>query len=361
MQERRDKVRARLGELGADALLVTKPVNVRYLTGFSGSNGQLVVGTEDVFLTDGRYEEQSAKECPDLRREIYRTSAGQIGEGAGMYGLLSSVVSGLGVTRPAVEAGHVTLATARALREKLSGVELVEADGEIETLRRVKDTDEVGRIRRACEIADRALADLLPQLAEGMTEVEVAAVLEHAMRNHGSEGLSFDTIAAFGEQAAEPHHHPTERRLRRGDMIKLDFGAIAGGYHSDMTRTIAFGEPADQMSSIYTLVQGAQQAGLDAVKPGATTGDVDAASRGYLTERGYDFSHGTGHGLGLEIHEAPPVRAGSIDVLIPGMVITVEPGIYLPGVGGVRIEDSVVVRDGGCDILTGSTKELVIV
>jgi Xaa-Pro aminopeptidase len=359
MSERRERVRVRLDALGADALLVTKPVNVRYLCGYSGSNGQLIIGAEDVFLTDPRYEEQSAHEVPEVRREIYRTSAEQIGESAGMFGTLASVAAGLGIKRLGVEAGHMTLGTARAVREAIRGVELVETTDEIEDLRVVKDEAEIAALRRACAAADDALAQLLGELKEGMTEIEVAAVLEFEMRQAGSEGLSFDTIAAFGEQAAEPHHRPTARALKRGDMIKLDFGAVASGYHSDMTRTIAFGEPSDEMAEIYDLVRGSQQAGLDAVRVGAECGAVDAASRGYLKERGYDFGHGTGHGVGLEIHEAPPVRTGSAVVMEPGMVLTVEPGIYIPGTGGVRIEDSVVVRQDGCDILTGSTKELV--
>jgi Xaa-Pro aminopeptidase len=194
-----------------------------------------------------------------------------------------------------------------------------------------------------------------------MSVIELAAILEFEMRRAGSEGLSFNTIAAFGEQAAEPHHKPNARALKRGDMIKVDFGAMVDGYHSDMTRVIAFGEPSDEMTEIYDIVKGSQQAGLDAVKAGAPTGDVDAAAREYLRARGYEFGHGTGHGLGLEIHEAPPVRTGATTIMEPGMVLTVEPGIYIPGTGGVRIEDSVVVGADGFDILTRSTKELVIV
>lgn len=358
-KDRRARARERLEALGVDALFVTKPVNVRYLTGFTGSNAQLVLGAQDIFITDPRYEEQSAHEVPDCRREIYATSAKQIGEAGGMYGTLSGAFKELGVSRAGVEAGHMTLGTARQLREKIPGVELVETTDEVERLRRVKDEAEIGALRTACSFADRALALLLGELREGMTELEVAVFLEDAMRRAGSEGLSFDTIAAFGEQAAEPHHHPTARALRRGDLVKLDFGATSGGYHSDMTRTIAFGEPSDEMADVYRLVYESQRAGVEAVRAGATTGDVDAAARGYLTERGHNFGHGTGHGVGLEVHEAPAVRRGGEDALEPGMVITVEPGIYLPGVGGVRIEDSVVVRADGCDILTGSPKELI--
>jgi Xaa-Pro aminopeptidase len=358
-KERRGRVRARLSAIGADALLVTKPVNVRYLCGYSGSNGQLIIGAEDVFFTDPRYEEQSSREVPDVRREIYRTSAEAIGESAGMFATLASVTSAMKIRRLGVEAGHMTLGIARDVREALGAVDLVETTGEVEDLRLIKDEHEIAALRRACRAADDALGRLLGRLSEGMTEIEAAAILEYEMRQAGSEGLSFDTIAAFGELAAEPHHRPTTRALKRGDMIKLDFGATAEGYHSDMTRTIFFGTPSDEMAEIYAMVRGSQQAGLDAVRAGAPCGDVDAAARGYLQARGYDFGHGTGHGLGLEIHEAPPVRTGATMLMEPGMVLTVEPGIYIPGTGGVRIEDSVVVLQDGCDILTGSTKELV--
>jgi Xaa-Pro aminopeptidase len=253
----------------------------------------------------------------------------------------------------------MTLGIARAIRDAIPNVELVETEDEVESMRLIKEPGEVESLRRACEAADVALTKVLPRLEEGLTEVDVAAILEFEMRQAGSEGLSFPTILAFGEQAAEPHHQPNARTLRAGDMIKFDFGATVDGYHSDMTRTIAFGEPKEELRKIYDLVLGSQQAGLDAVRAGATCGDVDKAARGYLAEHGYEYGHGTGHGLGLEIHEAPPVRTGASLVMEPGMTLTVEPGVYIPGLGGVRIEDSVVVTADGCDILTGSTKELV--
>jgi len=361
MNERRERIRARLATLGADALLVTKPVNVRYLSGYSGSNGQLIVGGDDVFMTDGRYEEQSSHEVPDIRREIYGVSERTITEAAGMYGTLTSVAEGLNVRRLGVEAGHMTLETARAIREAMPSLELVETLGEVEDMRAVKDEREVASMRRAHNVADAALAAVLHQVKEGMTEIELAALLEFEMREGGSEGVSFNTIAGFGEDAAEPHHNPGPRTLRRGDMIKVDFGATVDGYHSDMTRTFAFGEPSAEMVEIYELVKAANRAGLDRVRAGAATGDVDAAARAVVRERGYDYGHGTGHGVGLEIHESPPVRQGAETVMQEGMVLTVEPGVYIPGTGGVRIEDTVVVRADGCDILTGSTKELVII
>lgn len=361
MNERRERIRARLGTLGADALLVTKPVNVRYLSGYSGSNGQLIVGSEDVFMTDGRYEEQSSHEVPDIRREIYGVSERTIAEAAGMYGIVASVATGLNLRHLGVEAAHMSLDTARAIREAMPGVELVETVNEVEDLRAVKDERELGAMRRAHAIADDSLAAVLHQLREGMTEIELAALLEFEMRQRGSEGVSFGTIAGFGEQAAEPHHNPGTRALRRGDMIKVDFGAMVEGYHSDMTRAFAFGEPSDEMVQIYALVKAANEAGLEKVRAGVTSGEIDAAARNTVRERGYDYGHGTGHGVGLEIHESPPVRSGAQLVMKEGMVLTVEPGIYIPGTGGVRIEDTVVVRADGCDILTGSTKELVII
>jgi Xaa-Pro aminopeptidase len=216
-------------------------------------------------------------------------------------------------------------------------------------------------MRRAASFGDEGLTALLGRLNEGMTETEVAAELEDTMRRAGSDGLSFPTIVAFGESAAEPHHHPNERRLKRGDLIKLDFGATCDGYHSDMTRTIAFGEPDPELAKIYEIVRSAQLAGVDAVKSGKSAGEVDEAARSIVEQGGHSFGHGTGHGCGLEVHEAPTVRRGSDDVLSDGMAITVEPGIYLPGLGGVRIEDLVIVTNDGCDILTRSPKELITV
>jgi Xaa-Pro aminopeptidase len=348
---RRDALRGKLDAAGADAVLVTKLPNVRYLTGFSGSAGQLLVGADDVFVTDTRYEEQSARQAPEIRREIYR--------GGNYWELIAGQLAG--VKRLAVEAAHLTLLAGRKLAEAAPNVSLVETEGLVEGLRTVKDSGEIERIRRACAIADEAFNEVLGRLNEGLSELDVAAMLEDSMRRAGSEGLSFDTIVAFGANAAEPHHAPAARTLRSGDFVKMDFGATFDGYHSDMTRTVAFGNPSDEMAKVYDIVRAGQQAGLWAVKAGAKAADVDTAARAPLKAAGYDFGHGTGHGCGLEIHEAPGVRGESTDVLTAGMTVTVEPGIYLPGVGGVRIEDLVAVTQDGCDILTNSPKELIIV
>lgn len=349
-KERRDRVRERLPELGAEAMLVTKLVNVFYLSGFSGSAGALLVGAEDTLFTDSRYEEQSAREVPDCRRVI---------PGPGEEKVLAREIMAAGISKLAIEASHVTLAQAKQWREQMPSVALVETTGVVEELRKVKDATEIEALRRAAAIGDEGLAALLGRLKEGMTEVEVAAELEDTMRRAGSEGLSFPTIIAIGEMAAEPHHRPGDRRLRRGDLIKCDFGATYGGYHSDMTRTISFGEPDPELAKIYEIVRSSQQAGVEAIAAGATGAQVDLASRAIVEQAGYTYGHGTGHGCGLEVHEAPTANRTSEDVLGSGMTVTIEPGIYLPGVGGVRIEDLAVVTSGGCDILTRFPKELV--
>lgn len=347
---RRDAVRATLSDLGAEALLVTKLVNVRYLTGFSGSNGQLLLGADDLFFTDSRYEAQSAHQV-GCTTQIFDLRSGW-----------EQVVAAMnGVSKVAIEAHHMTVASAGRLREAAKDKTLVECENVIERQREIKDAGEIELIRRACSFGDQAFEQVLGRLREGMTELELAAELEELMRRAGSEGVSFSTIAAFGEQAAEPHHEPTGRKLKRGDMVKLDFGATHAGYNSDMTRTIAFGEPDDQMRTIYEAVRAGQEAGVEAVRAGVVTGDVDEASRVPLRAIGHDYGHATGHGCGLEVHEAPTVRGKGADILAAGMTVTVEPGIYVPGLGGVRIEDLLAVTDDGFDVLTTSPKELIVV
>lgn len=372
MLHRRDKLRARLDELECDALYFTTLVGgidsftlvaVRYLTGFSGSNAQLLIGREgDILFTDPRYAEQVNRECPDIERAIYGVRASGSGEAITALGLMEEGLGRVGGKRLGVDAATMTLSTAKNLREKFAGIELVETSGLVEEARLIKEPIEVEHLRTACRYGDIALEATLPQLREGLTEFEVAVMLESEMRKAGSHGLSFDTIVAFGEQAAEPHHRPrADRALMRGDLIKFDFGGTHMGYHADMTRTVAFGEPSAKHREIYELVRASQAAGVEAVKAGVTNGSIDEACRSYLKERGYDFGHGTGHGVGLETHEGPGVSKGGEKTLEPGMCLTIEPGIYLPGDCGVRIEDSVAVTQDGCDILTSFPKELLIV
>jgi Xaa-Pro aminopeptidase len=353
---RRSKLSARLPELEIDALLVTRLPNVRYLTGFTGSNGQALVtsdGDGDVFMTDGRYTEQSRREVPDMRRETY------LAEFATMF---AKACRDAKVSRVGFETAGITY----KLWEQLSateGVSLVPVGPEIERLRWVKDRDEIALLDRAQAITDEAFDRIQAKLVEGITERDVALELEWAMRQAGAEGLSFDSIVAFGESAAEPHHHPSDRALKPGDVVKFDFGALYGGYHADMTRTIAFGEPPAEIREIHALVTHAERAGIEAVRAGVVGREADAASRNVIAQAGRAeaFSHSLGHGVGLEIHEGPTLRAGSEDVLPVGAVVTVEPGVYIPGLGGVRIEDMVEITEDGGRVIGTSTRELVVV
>jgi Xaa-Pro dipeptidase len=350
---RRNRLAERTGDLEVDAVLVTKLPNVRYLTGFTGSSASVLVGrAEAVFFTDGRYGEQSRHEVPDLERV------------ASMEAPAAAIFEHcrrLGISRLGFERHAVTVAQLEELTAKLVGVELVGVGDEVERLRRVKDPEELDVLRLAQEATDGAFDDVLEVLAVGMTELRAADQLEQAMMRHGADGISFDSIIAFGEHAAEPHHRPCHRALAEGDVIKMDFGAMCAGYHTDMTRTVAFGEPVAELRKAHDLVAEAQQAGIDALRPGATGGDVDRAARSVLEDAGYGdrFTHGLGHGVGLEIHEGPWLRRDGEDVIPAGAVVTVEPGVYLPGIGGVRIEDTLEVAPEGARALGVATRELI--
>jgi Xaa-Pro aminopeptidase len=349
---RRDGLFARCAALEIDALLVTKLANARYLTGFRGSNATVLVGSESVFFTDGRYAEQSRHEVPDLERVATMDDVADA---------IAEHVRRLGIRRLGFERHAVTVAQRERWGSILDGIELVGVDDEVERVRWAKDADERELLRSAQEATDRAFDDVLDLLVVGTTERQTAAALALAMKRHGADGLAFDPIVAFGEHAAEPHHRPCHRTLDEGDVITMDFGALVDGYHTDMTRTVAFGSPAPELRKVHDLVAAAQQAGIDALRPGAVAGDVDRAARAVIEDAGYGegFSHGLGHGVGLEIHEGPSLRRDGGDVLPAGAVVTVEPGVYLPGVGGVRIEDAVEVSEDGPRPLGVSTRELI--
>ncbi|MFC5288589.1 M24 family metallopeptidase [Actinokineospora guangxiensis] len=353
---RRDALRAQIREQGLDGLLVLDLLNVRYLSGFTGSNAAMLVvadqdaGGVDVFCTDGRYTTQARRQVPDLRHVIERASGPAVAaEARGRVGFESQHVS--------VDGLDVLIAA--------SPGELVRAPGLVERLRLVKDEAEVEALRMACAAADRALADLVEHggLRVGRTEREVGRELESRMLDHGADAPSFTSIVAAGANSAIPHHRPTDAVLRAGDLVKLDFGAVIDGYHSDMTRTLVLGAPADWQRELYDLVALAQSAGRGALAPGARVADVDAAARGVIERagRGEQFPHGLGHGVGLQIHEAPSLAKTGGGTLAAGMAVTVEPGVYLPGRGGVRIEDTLVVRDAGPELLTLTTKQLMVV
>lgn len=358
---RRSALRDLLREAGLDALLVTDLLNIRYLSGFTGSNGALLVHAETeaetVFCTDGRYAAQAEAELPDLERILQRASA------AALVSRASARVHRFG--RTGFESQHVSVEQHATFAGLAEGVELVRAPGFVERLRLIKDDDEVEALRMACGAADRALADLIQNggLRAGRTEREVARDLESRMLDHGSAGVSFESIVAAGANSAIPHHRPTAAVLTTGDLVKLDFGATVDGYHSDMTRTVVLGEPAPWQRELYDLVHRAQAAGCAAVRPGIEVAAVDRAARAVIEDAGSGeyFSHGLGHGVGLQVHEAPSLAATGAGTLSAGMAVTVEPGVYLAGRGGVRIEDTLVVRDGTPELLTLSTKELVVV
>jgi Xaa-Pro aminopeptidase len=349
---RRTRLASRLVELGAEGFLITRLPNVRYLTGFTGSNGQVLLTPGDAaFFTDGRYTEQARHEVPDLERLTC------------LDGFLEPVVEAarrFGVRRLGFESDGVTFRSYEELRASAKGIELVPVGGEVERQRWVKDADELAALERAQRATDDAFDAVVGRLRDGMTERELAFELEAEMRRAGAERPAFDSIVAFGEDAAEPHHEPTDRPLSRGDVVKMDFGALVDGYHADMTRTVAFGEPPAQLRDVHDLVRTAQQAGIEAVRVGATGAEVDAAARSVIEEAGLGehFTHGLGHGVGLEIHEGPRLRRGGDDALPAGAVVTVEPGVYLPGVGGVRIEDMVEVRHDGRRALPRAGKDL---
>ncbi|MDX8031569.1 Xaa-Pro peptidase family protein [Lentzea sp. BCCO 10_0856] len=351
---RRIALRQELQATNLDALLVTNLLNVRYLTGFTGSNAAVLIDVNgddsSVFCTDGRYLTQSKKQVPDLERLIERPCDVALAKRAkGRLGF---------------ESHHVTVDGLEALTQ-VADAELTRASGLVEKLRLVKDEVEIEALRMACAAADRALAALIGHggLRAGRTEREVARELESRMLDHGAEGPSFSSIVAFGANSAVPHHQPTDATLHQGDLIKLDFGALVDGYHSDMTRTLVLGKPADWQRELYDLVARSQAAGRGALKPGVNVGDVDHASREVIEKAGHgsEFLHGLGHGVGLEIHEAPTLSKVGDGTLSAGMAVTVEPGVYLSGRGGVRIEDTLVVRDSGPELLTLTTKELVVV
>ena len=357
-------VATRAGRLRAsldscDALLVTRLANIRYLTGFTGSAALLLVLPDElVFVTDGRYDQQSAEQLRangvEARVEVRATQADQLD-------VLAEAVDGL--ARVGLEAGDVTWAAQRRYAaDVFAGAELVPTEGAVEALRRVKDDGEVARIEAACAIADEALATVRPRLAEGVTERELGLELDFTMRRLGAADVSFETIVAAGPNGAKPHHRPSDRRIDEGDLVVLDFGALVDGYHSDMTRTVMVGSPTGTQQRMYDVVRASQQAGVDAVAAGVAAADVDRACRDVIAEAGWAdrFLHGTGHGVGLDIHEDPRVGSTATGTLAAGHVVTVEPGVYLPEHGGVRIEDTVVVTPTGCRRLTNAPKDLLL-
>jgi Xaa-Pro aminopeptidase len=370
---RRARLAAMLPAHGAEAILITRAVNVRYLTGLASSNAAVLVRADGsaALATDARYIETArpitAADPAGIELVEERDVAGRLAELAGAvrlaveshhmpideYARLGGAVGAGGAHGTGVAGGAGGTTGTRTL---------VPMSAPVETLRVVKDEAEIDLLRAACAITDQAFADVLPRVRPGATEREIARALESRMVELGAERPAFDSIVAAGPCGAVPHHAPTDRPIERGDLVTMDFGARVAGYHADMTRTVAVGEPAGWQRDLYDLVAAAQRAGCRALAPGAAVGDVDAAARNVIGEAGHadHFRHGLGHGVGLEIHEVPflgPARTGRLEDRVP---ITVEPGVYLPGRGGVRIEDTLVVRDDGPELLTVTGKELLV-
>ena len=344
-----------MAELDVDGFLVSSVANRRYLSGFSGSNGYLVITADDAVLaTDFRYIEQARVESPGF--EVRRIRGGEP--------WFPDLAADLGLRRVGFEADDMSVAAYSGLRrtveesESSLDVEFEETAGVIEWIRAVKDHHELSALNRAVEIADEALSAVGAELSVGMTERDIAWALHKRMRELGAEGPAFDTIVAAGPNAALPHHRADETALRAGEPIVIDMGANYRGYRSDLTRTFVVGDPDDTFRRIYDIVLRAQQAAIDAASPGMTGEEIDSVARGVIEDAGYGdkFGHGLGHGVGLVIHERPMVVPKSEDVVENGMVFTIEPGIYISGWGGIRIEDIVVMEDGRAKPLTRSPK-----
>ncbi|MBI2872856.1 MAG: aminopeptidase P family protein [Chloroflexi bacterium] len=348
-----DRLRGLLKQQELDALFVSTPENRRYLSGFDGSAGCLIITQSDAILaTDFRYVEQAGRQAPDYR--VVRTGV----ESKWFPTLLSE----LGVRRVGFEAQDLTVAQYNQLTESLgkgNGVSLVPTQGMAERLRAVKTPEERGLIQRAIDAADTAFSRVVSTMRPGITEQELAWELEKAMRELGAEKMSFDIIVAAGPNGALPHHHPSERVIRTGEPVVIDMGARYQGYCSDMTRTVVLGDGGETFRRVFDTVLAAQETAIAAVEAGMTGEQADSLARRVIQEAGYgdNFGHGLGHGVGLAVHEFPRLGLRSADVLEEGMVFTIEPGVYLSGWGGVRIEDMVVLEGGRAGVLTRAPKK----
>ena len=353
------RAQRRIAEAGADAALITSPANVRYLSGLVSSNAAVLLPADGLAVlgTDSRYAEAAERDCPDLELVTERQ----------VEPALARLAAARGCRTLAFEAQEMTVERHSALSALDGGPQLVPLGRVVEQLRTVKDEAEIALLARACAITCEAFADVLSSIVPGRSERQLAVLLERAMIDRGAEAVAFDTIVASGPNGAIPHHSPGERAFAAGDLITVDCGARYGGYHADMTRTVALGDPDGWQREIYEAVAAAQLAGVAAAMPGADVADVDDTARSIIEAAGHGdhFQHGLGHGVGLEVHEAPIIGYGRTGRLAKRVPVTIEPGIYLPGKGGVRIEDTLIVGAGAdpagsAEILTTTTKELLV-
>ncbi|MFT9493642.1 M24 family metallopeptidase [Anaerosolibacter sp.] len=351
MSARLGRFRELLREKSIDGSIIYKPENRRYLSGFTGSSGYVLITLNDAyFITDFRYMEQAAKQCHGFK-VVEHTNQNP----------LHMILNTFNLNTMAFEDDFVTYAQYKEFSDKLGQTKLVPLEGAMGNLRKIKDDEEISIIEKAAQIADQAFEYILTYMKAGMKENEVALELESFMKKKGASGLSFDSIVASGIRSSLPHGVASDKIIETGDFVTLDFGCIYEGYCSDMTRTIVVGKASEKQKKIYSIVLEAQEKALEAIKPGMTGVEVDKIARDIISENGYGdyFGHGLGHGVGLEVHESPRLSPLGHDTLKPGMIVTDEPGIYLPGFGGVRIEDLVVVTEDGCKTLSKSPKELI--
>jgi Xaa-Pro aminopeptidase len=344
-----------MNEENLDAVLLTSAVNCYYYSGFSGSSRIVLIENDgSLFFTDFRYGDQAHQQVLDHEVAVVDQP------------LLNSAVKRLKAAKPArlgLEFSRMNVNDFFQLKESLPETAFVDVDGFISEARMIKDETEISCIRKGMEIVDETFSHILTFIREGITEKEIALELEYQMKKRGADGIKENHVIASGERSCLPHGQATGRVIQRGDFVKMDFGAKVNGYYTDFTRTVIVGEASDKQLEIYHIVKTAQEISLAAVGPGKSCSELDQIGRSVIREAGYgeQFGHSLGHALGLEIHEKPAMRSTDDTILRPGMVLTVEPGVYIPGFGGVRIEDLIVIRDNGIENLTTSTKELQII
>ncbi|MGJ9383277.1 M24 family metallopeptidase [Salipaludibacillus sp. CF4.18] len=349
-----DQLRNQFSEKNIDGLIIASDTNRRYLTGFTGTAGVAVISeNKATFITDFRYVEQAESQINGFNIVQHTTP---------IHEEVANQVKEMGITRLGFEKDQLTYSEYDTYKKVLGSAEFIPVSGMVEQMRLIKDSKELSIIQEAVDIADAAFSHIQAYLRAGVKEIDISTELEFFMRKHGAVSSSFDIIVASGQRSALPHGVASSKVIEKGELVTLDFGAYYKGYCSDITRTVAIGEPNEELRKIYQTVLEAQIRGVNGIKPGMTGKEADALTRDYITEQGYGqyFGHSTGHGMGMEVHEGPGLSYKSDKILEPGMVVTVEPGIYVAGIGGTRIEDDIVITESGNDILSKSTKELLI-
>lgn len=350
--EKLDKLRKALQENNLDAILITSPINRTYITGFTGTAGAVIVSSDEArFITDFRYIEQANEQASGFSVIEHKKS---------IHEEINNQLNQIDVKRVGFEKDHVTFSTYEVYKKEFD-MDLIPVSGLVEELRLIKTDEELTILKQAAKIADDAYEHIQSYIKPGVKEIDISNELEFFMRKQGAASSSFDIIVASGYRAALPHGVASEKKIESGELVTLDYGALFNGYCSDTTRTVAVGEINDELKTIYNTVLEAQLLGVKGVKPGITGKEADALARDYIKEKGYGdyFGHSTGHGLGMEVHEGPGLSFKSDKKLEPGMVVTVEPGIYVPNIGGCRIEDDIVITENGNERLTHSSKELI--